>query len=346
MQKKNIWRGDDTIGQPPEVNESELSPHSAALEGLIARETELFARELAADRRQDAADQSEAAARAKAELGAITEVHLREANERLVIATIRAQTMTEAAKHATAQMVYMAQHDFLTGLPNRALLSDRLAQSIALAQRHGKRVALLYLDLDHFKHINDSLGHAVGDQLLQSSAKRLQACLPRHSDTVSRQGGDEFVVLLAEVEAAQDAVVAAKKLLKAMAEPHLIGGHRLHVTLSIGISLYPDDGKDAETVVRNADTAMYYAKANGRDNYQMFTPDMNAHAVARRSVEDALRQGFEEDGFVLHYQPKMNLATGAIAGAEALVRLQQADQPLTFPTEFISVAENLSLIHI
>ena len=212
MQKKNIWRGDDTIGQPPEVNESELSPHSAALEGLIARETELFARELAADRRQDAADQSEAAARAKAELGAITEVHLREANERLVIATIRAQTMTEAAKHATAQMVYMAQHDFLTGLPNRALLSDRLAQSIALAQRHGKRVALLYLDLDHFKHINDSLGHAVGDQLLQSSAKRLQACLPRHSDTVSRQGGDEFVVLLAEVEAAQDAVVAAKKI--------------------------------------------------------------------------------------------------------------------------------------
>ena len=301
-------------------------------------------RQEAADLRQEAADQSGKAARAKAELGAITEAHLREANERLVIATVRAQTMTEAAESATERMSYMAQHDFLTGLPNRALLTERLAQSIALAERHGKRVALLYLDLDHFKHINDSLGHAIGDQLLQSAAKRLQACLPRHSDTVSRQGGDEFVVLLAEIYAAEDAAAAAEKLIKAMAEPHLIGGHRLHVTLSIGISLYPDDGLNAETVVKNADTAMYHAKKAGRNNYRMFAPDMNIHAIARRTVEDALHQALEEGGLVLHYQPKVNLESGAITGAEALVRLQQDDRPLVSPTEFIDVAEKCGLI--
>ncbi|WP_265942461.1 putative bifunctional diguanylate cyclase/phosphodiesterase [Dechloromonas sp. A34] len=301
-------------------------------------------RQVAADLRQEAADQTEQAARAKAELSAITEADLREANERLVVATVRAQTMTEAAERVTEQMSYMAQHDFLTGLPNRVLLNDRLAQAIALAERHGKRVALMYLDLDHFKHINDSLGHAIGDQLLQSAAQRLQDCLPRHSDTVSRQGGDEFVVLLAEVYAAQDAVATAEKLIKTMAEPHQIAGHRLHVTLSIGISLYPDDGKDAETVIRNADTAMYRAKKSGRNNYRMFTPDMNTHAVARRSVEDALHQALDEGGFVLHYQPKVNLESGAITGAEALVRLQQANQPVISPSEFINVAEKCGLI--
>jgi diguanylate cyclase (GGDEF)-like protein len=150
------------------------------------------------------------------------------------------------------QMSFKAERDFLTGLPNRALLADRLAQSITLARRHGKRVALMYLDLDNFKDINDSLGHSVGDQLLQSPAKRLQGCV-RHSDTVSRQGGgDEFVVLLSEVEAVQDAARAAEKLIKAMTEPHLIGSHRLNVTLSIGISLYPDDGADAEAVLINS----------------------------------------------------------------------------------------------
>jgi diguanylate cyclase len=301
-------------------------------------------RQEAADLRQEAADQSEKAARAKAELGAITEAHLREANERLVIATVRAQAMTEAAESVTEQMSYMAQHDFLTGLPNRALLTERLAQSIALAERHGKRVALMYLDLDHFKHINDSLGHAIGDQLLQSAAKRLQACLPRHSDTVSRQGGDEFIVLLAEIYAAEDAAAAAEKLIKVMAEPHLIAGHRLHVTLSIGISLYPDDGLDAETVVKNADTAMYHAKKSGRNNYRMFTPEMNIHAITRRTVEDALHQALEAGGLVLHYQPKVNLESGAITGAEALVRLQQGDRPIISPSEFIGVAEKCGLI--
>ena len=278
-----------------------------------------------------------------AALGARTEAQLREANERLVVATVSAETMTEAAEQATAQMSYMAEHDFLTGLPNRSLLTDRLAQAIALAQRHGKKVALMFLDLDHFKHINDSLGHAVGDQLLQSVAKRLQECV-RHSDTVCRQGGDEFVVLLAEVEAVQDAALTAEKLIEAMAAPHLIGGHRLHVTLSIGISLYPDDGKDVEALVRNADTAMYHAKKSGRNNYQAFTPDMNARAVARQSVEEALRHALEQREFVLHYQPKVNLETGAITGAEALVRLQRSDHPLVYPTQFVSIAEDCGLI--
>jgi len=216
-------------------------------------------------------------ARAKAELSAHHEAQLREANEHLVVATVRAQTMTEVAEQATVEMSYMAKHDFLTGLPNRSLLTDRLAQSMALAQRHDRKVALIYLDLDHFKHINDSLGHAVGDQLLQSVAKRLQDCV-RLSDTVCRQGGDEFVVLLAEVQTAQDAHLTAEKLLKTMAEPLLIGSHRLHVTLSIGISLYPDHGQDVETVVKNADIAMYHAKRSGRNNYQVFTPELMASA--------------------------------------------------------------------
>lgn len=272
-----------------------------------------------------------------------TEAQLREANERLIVATVRAQTMTEAAEKATEQMTYMAEHDFLTGLPNRSLLTDRLEHSIALAQRHGKKVALLYLDLDNFKHINDSLGHAVGDQLLQSVSRRLKACI-RLSDTVSRQGGDEFVVLLSEVEAAQTAALIAEKLIKSMAQPHVIDGHRLHVTLSIGISLYPDDGENIEVVVRNADTAMYQAKKIGRNNYQVFTPDMNVRAVARQSVEQALHRALEQSDFVLHYQPKVNLKTGVITGAEALLRWQRSAHRLVCPKKFVAIAEDSGLI--
>ncbi len=300
-------------------------------------------RQETADLRQEAADLSDQAAIAKAEFSAITEAQLREANERLVIATVRAHTMTEAAEGAAARMSFMAEHDFLTGLPNRSLLSARLGQSIALAQRHGKHVALLYMDLDHFKHINDSLGHTVGDQLLQSVAKRLQRYI-RLSDTVCRQGGDEFVVLLAEVDSVSDAELAAEKLIEAMAEPYLIGTHRLHVTLSIGISLFPDDGKDAETVLSHADIAMYHAKRSGRNKYQRFTPDMNVRAVARQSVQQALHQALEQREFVLYYQPKVNLETGAITGAEALIRMRQADQPLVNPTQFVNIAEDCGLI--
>jgi len=271
-----------TTAQPLEVNKRARCATSTATT-LAAREAAVLAREQAADLRDEVADRRDEAARATSERRADAETQLLEANEHLVVAAVHSQTMAELAEHATMQMSFKAERDFLTGLPNRALLTDRLAQSIALAQRHGKRVALMYLDLDHFKDINDSLGHSVGDQLLQSVAKRLEGCV-RHSDTVSRQGGDEFVVLLSEVEAAQDAPLAAEKFIKAMAEPHLIGGHRLNVTLSIGISLYPDDGEDAEAVLTNADTAMYHAKRGGRNNYQRFTPKMNARLVARQSV--------------------------------------------------------------
>jgi diguanylate cyclase (GGDEF)-like protein len=177
-------------------------------------------------------------------------------------------------------MAHLAQHDFLTGLPNRVLLTERLSQAIGLAHRHRKQVALLFLDLDNFKRINDTLGHVSGDQLLQLVADRLTACV-RATDTVCRQGGDEFVILLAEIEQPQDAAHIAGKLRVALAVPHLIGGHELHVTLSIGISVFPDDGIDVATVMQNADTAMFHAKARGRDNYQFFRADMNSRSVHR-----------------------------------------------------------------
>jgi diguanylate cyclase len=277
------------------------------------------------------------------ERAAETQALLREANERLVVATVHAQSLAELAQAATAQMAYMAEHDFLTGLPNRALLSDRLAQAIALAQRHGRKGALLYLDLDRFKQINDSLGHHVGDQLLQAAATRLQGGV-RLSDTVSRHGGDEFVVLLSEVTEESDVASTAEKLIKVMAEPHLIGGHRLHVSVSIGISVFPDDASEAETVMRYADTAMYHAKKGGRNTYRLFTADMNARALTRSLVEQALRQALLRRDFVVLYQPKVNLQTGAVTGAEALVRMRGAGQALINPVDFVPTAEDSGLI--
>lgn len=348
ISKRIRTRGNGATGRPLEVRAR--SPASTTAKRLAEREAAVLVREQAVHLREAIATlrekilcAQEEVARARTELSAHNEAQLREANEHLVVATVRAQTMTEAAEQVTVQMSYMAKHDILTGLPNRYLLTDRLAQSIALAQRHGKKVALLYLDLDHFKHINDSLGHEVGDQLLQSVAERLQACV-RLSDTVCRQGGDEFVVLLAEVQTVQDADLTAEKLTRAMAEPHLIGSHRLYVTLSIGISLYPDHGQDVETVVKNADIAMYHAKRSGRNTYQVFAPEMNTCAVMRHSVHQALHHALEQRQFLLHYQPKVNLETSAVTGAEALVRLRQADHRLVGPTEFMSIAEHSGLI--
>ena len=214
-----------------------------------------------------------------------------------------------AARAMAAQMTHSAQHDFLTGLPNRMLLNDRVSQAIAYAGRHTKKVAVLFLDLDGFKHINDSLGHPTGDKLLQSIAKRLVACV-RSSDTVSRQGGDEFVVLLSEMEQSEDAAVTARRMLQAVAEAHSIDQHDLHVTTSIGVSVYPDDGLDAETLIKNADTAMYQAKENGRQSYQFFKPAMNVRAVERQSIEENLRRALERREFTLHYQPKIRLGSG------------------------------------
>ncbi len=248
-----------------------------------------------------------------------------------------------AARAMALQIAHSAEHDFLTGLPNRMLLNDRVSQAITLAPRHMKKVAVLFLDLDGFKHINDSLGHPVGDKLLQSIARRLVDCV-RNSDTVSRQGGDEFVVLLSEVERAEDAAITARRMLQAVAEAHSIDQHDLHVTTSIGASIYPDDGLDAETLIKNADTAMYQAKENGRQSYQFFKPAMNVRAVERQSVEESLRRAVERKEFTLHYQPKINLLNGEITGAEALLRWTHPIRGLVPPGQFIPVAEDCGLI--
>jgi len=359
--KNNSPTRQAVTGLPPESNKSTRSPTSAGLNPIGKREAMVLAdeksvvnREMVADLREEVVDLREESAdmrektlrdqtgAAKVKVARVV-TQLREANENLVIAAVHAQTMTDAAEQANAQVAHMAEHDFLTGLPNRALLTDRLTLSIALAQLHDKKVALLHLDLDHFKHVNDSLGQALGDKLLQCVAKRLQACI-RPLDTVSRQGGDEFVVLLAEIESLQDAVLCAEKLIKAMAKSHLVDGHRLHVTLSIGISIYPDHGKNAEAVLRNADIAMYHAKGSGRNNYQVFTQDMNIYAVGVHAIEQALHHALDRSEFVLHYQPKVNLETGAITSAEALLRWQRSEHHLESPTQFVNIAENCGLI--
>ena len=248
-----------------------------------------------------------------------------------------------AARATAVQMTHSAQHDFLTGLPNRMLFNDRVSQAISSAPRHLKKVAVLFLDLDGFKHINDSLGHPTGDKLLQSVAKRLVECV-RGSDTVSRQGGDEFVVLLSEVEHSADAAVTARRMLRAVAEPHSVDQHELHITTSIGLSVYADDGLDAETLIKNADTAMYQAKENGRQSYQFFKPAMNVRAVERQSIEEGLRRALERQEFALHYQPKVSLKTGDITGAEALIRWTHPSRGPVSPAQFIPIAEDCGLI--
>ena len=247
------------------------------------------------------------------------------------------------ARAMARQMTHSAEHDFLTGLPNRMLLNDRISQAIALAARHKKSVAVLFLDLDGFKHINDSLGHPLGDKLLQSVANRLGDCV-RGSDTVSRQGGDEFVVLLSEVEESEDAAITARRMLQAVALPHSIEQHDLYVTTSIGVSVYPEDGLDAHTLIKNADTAMYQAKENGRQSFQFFKPAMNVRAVERQSIEEGLRRALERREFAVYYQPKVNLVTGAITGAEALLRWTHSTQGPIPPAQFIPVAEDSGLI--
>ncbi len=247
------------------------------------------------------------------------------------------------ARATSQQTVHLAQHDFLTDLPNRMLLNDRLTQAITLARRHSQRLAVLFLDLDRFKHVNDSLGHVIGDALLQSVARRLVTCV-RDSDTISRQGGDEFLVLLSEIEHADDAAASARKIIAALATPHDIAHHQLHITGTIGISVYPDDGLDAGTLIKCADTAMYHAKERGRNHYQFFERDMHARAVERQRIEAGLHLALARREFVLHYQPKVDLDTGAMRGAEAMLRWVHPERGLMFPKEFVPIAEDCGLI--
>jgi diguanylate cyclase (GGDEF)-like protein/PAS domain S-box-containing protein len=248
-----------------------------------------------------------------------------------------------AARAMSLQMTHSAQHDVLTNLPNRMLLNDRISQSIASARRYARPIALIFLDLDHFKYINDSLGHDIGDSLLQCISKRLLASV-RASDTVSRQGGDEFVILLSEITYPEHAATSAKKILLSVSAPCSIGEHDLHINGSIGISVYPEDGEDAETLIKNADMAMYHAKKKGRDNFQFFKAEMNLKAVERQSLEGSLRRALERQEFLLHYQPKVNLDTCEITGVEALIRWQQPDRGLVPPSQFVPIAEDCGLI--
>ncbi|MEC4768196.1 EAL domain-containing protein [Halomonas sp. CUBES01] len=250
------------------------------------------------------------------------------------------------ACHSTehsSKLAYQAQHDALTELPNRALFSERLMRAIGLAKRHHHQAALLYMDLDAFKAINDSLGHAIGDCLLQSVAGRLTHCV-RSTDTICRQGGDEFVVLLSEIDKPQDAVRIAEKILATLAEAHSISQHELHVTASVGISIYPDHGSDEPTLLNNADTAMYHAKKSGRNKYQLFSAEMNAQKTQNNRLESQLNLALNADALFLDFQPRIDLATGHMVSAEALVRWHNPTQGLMQPSAFLPIAEARGLI--
>jgi diguanylate cyclase (GGDEF)-like protein/PAS domain S-box-containing protein len=247
------------------------------------------------------------------------------------------------AKAMAQRMTHLAEHDILTSLPNRGLLDDRLAQGIALAQRHSRRLAILFIDLDHFKHINDSLGHQIGDRLLQAVALRIGSCV-RSSDTVSRQGGDEFIVLLSEIGDAEDAALIADKIRLAVLAPYTVSNHLLQLTASIGVSVHPEDGADPETLIQCADTAVHHAKEKGRNRNQFFKEEMNLHAAERQMIRADLRHALDRREFVLEYQPKVNLVSGAITGVEALIRWRHPSRGVLHPLEFIQIAEDCGLI--
>ena len=246
-------------------------------------------------------------------------------------------------KKAEEQIQFLAHHDALTGLPNRALLQDRLSQSLARAHRHKDRVAVLFLDFDRFKNINDSLGHSVGDGVLQAVAERLKTCI-REGDTVSRIGGDEFVIILPDLREAECVAQVAEKILQLGEEPYSVADHQLRLTISIGIDIYPVDGTDNETLLKNSDAAMYHAKQAGRDTYHFYTQDMNARALDILRMENSLQRALVNKELSLHYQPQVDLASGRIVGAEALLRWNHPKQGQIPPGRFIPIAEERGLI--
>lgn len=247
-----------------------------------------------------------------------------------------------ARKNAEQAIRHQAYFDGLTGLPNRLLFFDRLTVAVDQAARDKKKLAVMFLDLDRFKNVNDSLGHNVGDVLLFEAAERLSACL-RKGDTVSRLGGDEFTVLLNEIGDVKDATEVAEKIVRAINEPYMIQEQNINIGISVGIALYPDHATDADALIKNADAAMYHAKDNGRNNFQIFSAE-SASKHDKLSLESRLRKGIEDREFVIHYQPKYELATGRLAGAEALVRWQHPERGLVMPDEFIPMAEETRLI--
>ncbi len=256
---------------------------------------------------------------------------------------LRLQEEVAERQQAEERVMHLANHDALTGLPNRRLLIDRLGQALALAHRENHQVAVLFMDLDRFKTINDSLGHMKGDALLQNVARRLSETL-REGDTVSRLGGDEFVIVLPSLDQPKAAEKVALKLVDALAPPIDLGGQELRVSASIGISLFPEDGRDTETLLRNADSAMYHAKDMGRNNYQFFMEQMNVAAAERLRLENDLHRALERQEFELHFQPRVSVANGLACGIEALIRWRHPERGLVLPEHFIPVAEDTGLI--
>ena len=246
-------------------------------------------------------------------------------------------------KHAQEQMEYQAYHDSLTGLPNRLLFRDRITVALAHAKRSGRVSAVMFLDLDQFKLVNDTLGHTVGDRLLQAIGSRLVHCI-RAEDTVARMGGDEFTILLSDLIDRRGAVNVATKVLEAVRHPVQVDQHELYVTTSIGIAIFPDDGSDAETLLKNADRAMYRAKELGRDNYQYATPAHSGIGDSRLALERSLHHAIDREEFEVHYQPMVEIASGRVVGAEALVRWRHPEHGLMQPEEFIPIAEETQLI--
>lgn len=257
-----------------------------------------------------------------------------------VIGLVRDITGRKAAEQ---QIEFQAYHDSLTGLANRRLFQEHLSLALALAQRRSTPVAVLYLDLDHFKVINDSLGHTVGDELLREVAHRLKAAV-REGDTVARVGGDEFTIVLQDLSRRDAATVVAEKVLRAVAEPIAVGEHRLYVTTSIGIACYPADGEDAELLLKSADTAMYRAKSEGRNTFQLATRELNRSTQERMSLETGLRNALEEGEFELFYQPQVDGEALSIIGMEALLRWRHPQRGLIGPDQFIGVAEERGII--
>ncbi|MCC7218973.1 MAG: diguanylate cyclase, partial [Burkholderiales bacterium] len=247
------------------------------------------------------------------------------------------------SRRAEERIRRLAHFDELTGLPNRTMFMHTLARALSLAQRRGKQFALFFIDLDRFKNINDSLGHEAGDRLLQDVARRLRQHL-RESDTVARLGGDEFVVLVEDSADPRELNAIAQNILNAVGRPYLLAGREYHVTGSIGISAFPDDGLDPATLLKNADIAMYLAKDSGKNNFQFYSAQQNAHSFERLALESSLRHALGREEFVLHYQPKVDIASGAIVGVEALLRWRHPDLAMVGPNQFIPLAEETGLI--
>ena len=266
-----------------------------------------------------------------------------ERTEELQAANRRLQAEIADRRQAETRAQHLADHDALTGLPNRRLLEDRLTQALALSQRNRKQTAVMFVDLDRFKIINDTLGHAAGDMVLKEVAERLETQL-REVDTICRMGGDEFVVVLPEIKRSSDAANVAVKILETVSQPFAVQDRELHITPSVGISVFPDDGRDAETLIRNADAAMYHAKETGRANYQFFTEQMNQSASKRLALESDLRQAAAKGEMRAYYQPVIDPVTGRAVAHEALLRWQHGSRGLIEPADFIHLAEDTGII--